>query len=128
MKFDIYVIQPKLEKFYLDAIKEYDKRLARYGKTPLHLLKNRGQLSTKPTDSSFTVLVTPTKQTISSESFADKINSWGVSGNSQVAFIIGSAQTSHKPMSSSLLARWIGAWSASHTTVRAIVSGLSHHS
>lgn len=90
MKFDIYVIQPKLEKFYLDAIKEYEKRLTRYGKTQLHLLKNREQLSTKLPGSSFTVLVTPTKQSISSESFADKINSWGVSGTSQVAFIIGS--------------------------------------
>lgn len=90
MKFDIYVIQPKLENFYLDAIKEYEKRLTRYGKTKLHLLKNREQLSAKLVGSSFTVLVTPTKQTISSESFADKINSWGISGTSQVAFIIGS--------------------------------------
>lgn len=90
MKFDIYVIQPKLEKFYLDAIKEYEKRLTRYGKTQLHLLKNREQLSIQLAGSNFTVLITPTKQTISSESFADKINSWGVSGTSQVAFIIGS--------------------------------------
>lgn len=90
MKFDIYVIQSKLEKFYLDAIEEYEKRLTRYGKTQLHLLKNREQLFAKLPDSNFTVLVTPTKQTISSESFADKINSWGVSGTSQVAFIIGS--------------------------------------
>ncbi|TBL75179.1 50S rRNA methyltransferase [Paenibacillus thalictri] len=89
-KFDIYVIQTKLEKFYLDAIKEYEKRLTRYGKTQLLMLKNREQLSAKLADSSFTVLVTPTKPTISSESFADKINSWGVSGSSQVAFIIGS--------------------------------------
>ncbi len=90
MKFDIYVIHARLEKFYLDAIKEYEKRLTRYGKTKLHLLVNREQLSAKLAGSSFTVLVTPTKQTISSESFADKINSWGVSGTSQVAFIIGS--------------------------------------
>lgn len=90
MKFDIYVIQTKLEKFYLDAIKEYEKRLTRYGKTQLHVLKNREQLFAKLTGGSLTVLVTPTKQTVSSKLFADKINSWGVSGTSQVAFIIGS--------------------------------------
>lgn len=89
MKFDIYVVQTKLEKFYLDAIKEYEKRLTRYGKTRLHLLKNREQLSSKLTGNSLTVLLTPTEQTISSELFADKINNWGVSGTSQVAFIIG---------------------------------------
>ncbi len=84
MKFDIYVIQTKLEKFYLDAIKEYEKRLTRYGKTHLHLLKNREQLSTKLAGSSLTVLVTPNEQTISSESFADKINNWRVACTSQV--------------------------------------------
>lgn len=89
MKFDIYVVQTKLEKFYLDAIKEYEKRLTRYGKTRLHLLKNSEQLSAKLASSSYTVLLTPTEQTISSELFADKINNWGVSGTSQVAFIIG---------------------------------------
>jgi len=89
MKFDIYVIQNKFEKFYHDAIKEYEKRLNRYGKTQLHLLKNREQLSAKLASSNFTVLVTPAEQPISSESFADKINSWGISGTSHVAFIIG---------------------------------------
>lgn len=89
MKFDIYVIQNKLEKFYLDAIKEYEKRLTRYGKTRLHMLKNREKLNTQLAGNSFTVLVTSNEQPISSESFADKINTWGISGTSQVAFIIG---------------------------------------
>lgn len=65
MKFDIYVIQIKLEKFYLDAIKEYEKRLTRYGKTQLHMLKNCEQLFAKLTGNSLTVLVTANEQTIS---------------------------------------------------------------
>lgn len=89
MKFDIYVVQNKLERFFLDAIKEYEKRLTRYGKTQLHILKNREQLTAKLAGSSFKVLLTQTEQPISSESFANKINSWGISGTSQVAFIIG---------------------------------------
>lgn len=62
--------------------------MTRYGKAQLHLLKNREQLTTWLAGSSFTVLVTQTEQPISSESFADKINTWGISGTSQVAFII----------------------------------------
>jgi 23S rRNA (pseudouridine1915-N3)-methyltransferase len=89
MKFGIYVVQNKLEKFYLDAIKEYEKRLTRYGKTQLNMLKNREQFTTKLAGSSFTVLITQSEQPISSESFSDKINTWGISGTSQITFIIG---------------------------------------
>jgi len=89
MKFGIYVVQNKLEKFYLDAIKEYEKRLTRYGKTQLNMLKNREQFTAKLAGSSFTVLITQSEQPISSESFADKINTWGISGTSQITFIIG---------------------------------------
>jgi len=89
MKLDTYIVQNKLEKFYLAAIKEYEKRLTRYSKAQLHLLKNREQLSAKLSGNSFTLLLTPSEHPISSGSFADKINTWGISGTSQVAFIIG---------------------------------------
>ncbi|MEF2966528.1 23S rRNA (pseudouridine(1915)-N(3))-methyltransferase RlmH [Paenibacillus sp. M1] len=90
MKFTIYTISEKIEKFYLEAIKEYEKRLGRYSTIKLIHLKREEQLGKKLSDSSYKILVTNTKQSLSSEELASKINDLGVSGTSDVSIIIGS--------------------------------------
>lgn len=90
MKLTIYTICEKIEKFYLEAIKEYEKRLGRYCTIKLIHLKKKDQLDKKLSDSSYKILLANTKQSLSSEELASKINDWGVSGTSDVSIIIGS--------------------------------------
>lgn len=89
MNFKIYAVGDKLDKFYLEAIKEYTKRLSRYCKTSFIHLKSPEQLNKKLTDKSYIIFITPQGLHLSSEEFAQKINAWGVSGNSDVSIIIG---------------------------------------
>ncbi|MBA9085984.1 23S rRNA (pseudouridine1915-N3)-methyltransferase [Fontibacillus solani] len=90
MKFTIYIVCEKIEKFYLEAIKEYEKRLGRYCTIKLIYLKREDQLEKKISDSSYKILVTNTNQLLSSEELAEKINDLGVSGTSDISIIIGS--------------------------------------
>ncbi|ANS76486.1 50S rRNA methyltransferase [Paenibacillus yonginensis] len=90
MRFTIYTICEKVEKFYLEAIKEYEKRLSRYCTIKLIHLKREDQLEKKLSDSSYKIVVTNTKQSLSSEELAEKINDLGVSGTSDISIIIGS--------------------------------------
>ncbi len=90
MKFTIYIICEKIERFYLEAIKEYEKRLSRYCIIKLIYLKREDQLEKKLSDSSYKIVVTNTKQSLSSEELAEKINDLGVSGTSDISIVIGS--------------------------------------
>ncbi|MMZ63023.1 Ribosomal RNA large subunit methyltransferase H [compost metagenome] len=91
MKLTIYTISEKVEKFYLEAIKEYEKRLGRYCTIKWIHLKRDDQLEKKLLgDSSYKILFTNTEELLSSEELAGKINDLGVSGNSDVSIIIGS--------------------------------------
>lgn len=89
MNFKIYVIGEKFEKFYTEAIKEYEKRLSRYCKIQLLHFKTEEQLLKKISDKSYKILISLNKKTISSEELADKIKNLGLSGISDVAIIIG---------------------------------------
>lgn len=89
MNFKVYAIGDKLDKFYLDAIKEYTKRLSRYCKTSFTKLKSVEQLSKKLSDKSHTIVITPSGTHLTSEELAEKINTWGISGNSDITLIIG---------------------------------------
>jgi 23S rRNA (pseudouridine1915-N3)-methyltransferase len=89
MNFKIYSISNKIYKFYMEAIKEYEKRLSRYCKIELIQVKNEEQLLKKLSDKSYKIVISTTAQQISSEELADKINALGISGNSDIALIIG---------------------------------------
>lgn len=89
MNFKVYAIGDKLDKFYLDAIKEYTKRLSRYCKTSFTQLKSVEQLSKNLSDKSHTITVTPSGIHLTSEELAERINTWGISGNSDITIIIG---------------------------------------
>lgn len=88
MNFKIYLVGNKIDKFYMEAIKEYEKRLSRYCKIQLIQVKNQNQLSKINQIKSYKILVSPKGQQISSEELADKINSLAISGKSDIAFII----------------------------------------
>ncbi|MHB0883239.1 23S rRNA (pseudouridine(1915)-N(3))-methyltransferase RlmH [Paenibacillus sp. SEL1] len=90
MKFTIYAVSEKTESFCLEAIKEYEKRLGRYCTIKLIYLKRENQLEKKLIDSSYKIIVTNTKQSLSSEELAAKISDLGVSGTSDISIIVGS--------------------------------------
>ncbi|MGN7384084.1 23S rRNA (pseudouridine(1915)-N(3))-methyltransferase RlmH [Paenibacillus sp. SAFN-117] len=90
MKITIYTISERIEKFYLEAIREYEKRLGRYCTIKLIHIKKRDQLEKMLGESSYKIILTNTKRSVSSEELAAKINGLGVSGTSDVSIIIGS--------------------------------------
>jgi 23S rRNA (pseudouridine1915-N3)-methyltransferase len=95
MNFKIYLVHNKIDKFYNEAIKEYEKRLGRYCKIELFQVKNEEHLLKKLSDKSYKIVISNKGQHISSESLADKINTLGISGNSDIAVIIGADNFPH---------------------------------
>lgn len=89
MNFKIYLVGDKIDKFYTEAIKEYEKRLSRYCKIQLVHVKNEKQLLKNISDKFYKILISSKGQQISSEELADKINLLGISGKSDIAIIIG---------------------------------------
>ncbi|WP_096202920.1 23S rRNA (pseudouridine(1915)-N(3))-methyltransferase RlmH [Bacillus sp. FJAT-45350] len=90
MNFKVYIIGDKIEKFYLEGIKEYEKRLSRYCKIKLQKFKNEESLLKKITDKQYKILVSTGKEElISSEGLSEKIDSFGISGRSDVVIIMG---------------------------------------
>lgn len=83
------MVHNKIDKFYNEGIKEYEKRLGRYCKVELFQLKNEEHLLKKLSDKSYKIIISNKGQNISSEALADKINTLGISGNSDIAVIIG---------------------------------------
>lgn len=96
MNIKVYLVADKIEKFYLEAIKEYEKRLSRYCKIQLIQVKNKNQLLKISQSKSYKILVSPKGQQISSEELADKINSLAISGKSDIAFIIAAEKVPHE--------------------------------
>lgn len=89
MNFKIYLLSDKIAKFYKDAIKEYEKRLGRYCKIQLIEVKNQDALSKSLSPNSYKIWITTKGEGISSEELAAKINKYAISGNSDMAIIIG---------------------------------------
>lgn len=89
MNFKIYIICDKIEKFYSEAIKEYEKRLKIYCKIELIPLKNKDKLLKSLSSKSYKILVSTKGIQISSVELATKINTLAISGNSDISIIIG---------------------------------------
>lgn len=92
MKIKVYAIGEKLEKFYLEAIKEYEKRLSRYCNIELIYLKKEDQLQKKLNPSSQVIFVSIAGETITSEELASTIDHWASSGLSDVSVLIGATR------------------------------------
>lgn len=89
MNFKIYITGDKIEKFFIDAISEYEKRLSRYCKIELIQFKDVSQLLKKLPEKMYKILISINGKCISSEELANKINSLGLSGISDIAIIVG---------------------------------------
>ena len=89
MNFKIYYTGDKIEKFFIEAIKEYEKRLSRYCKIELLQFKNVNQLLKKLPEKTYKILISVNGTCISSEQLADKINTLGLSGISDASIIVG---------------------------------------
>lgn len=92
MKIKVYAIGDRLEKFYLEAIKEYEKRLSRYCNIKLVHLKKEEHLQKKISPNSFVIIISTVGKTISSEELATTIDQWASSGLSDVSLVIGANQ------------------------------------
>ncbi|MGG1674019.1 23S rRNA (pseudouridine(1915)-N(3))-methyltransferase RlmH [Paenibacillus sp. NRS-1783] len=95
MKFNVYIVVDKIEKFYFEAIKEYEKRLSRYCDMKLIHIKKGEQLERKVNPNSFVVAVSTSGKSISSEELAFKIDHWALTGKSDISVVIGSNDTLH---------------------------------
>lgn len=89
MNFIIYLVDNRIDKFYREAIREYEKRLSRYCKIQLVCIKNGEQLAAKLSGRLYKIAISTAGSLNSSEKLAEKINILGVSGNSDIAIIIG---------------------------------------
>ncbi|MGR6904598.1 23S rRNA (pseudouridine(1915)-N(3))-methyltransferase RlmH [Lysinibacillus sp. BSL11] len=95
MNIKIYIVGDKIEKTYLEGIKEYEKRLSRYCKVKLQHFKNEEQLLKKISDKTYKILVSVMGTTVTSEELAEKINQLGITGKSDVTIIIGADNLPH---------------------------------
>ena len=89
MNFNILLIGSKPESFYLEAIKEYAKRLNRYGKINIFVCKDSRQLPAKVLHKSYCLNISSGGEAISSEQLALKLERLALGGISDVTFIVG---------------------------------------
>ncbi len=108
MNIDIICVGKIKEKYFTDAINEYSKRLSRYCKLNI-ISVNDEKTPVEPTDrerdivvgtegermkryikeDAYVIALAIDGRSFSSEKFADKINSIGINGTSNIQFIIG---------------------------------------
>lgn len=108
MKITLVVVGKIKERFFADAIAEYEKRLSRYcrleilqvadEKTPDRAseaqerqIKERegGRILSQIRDGAYVIALAIEGRMASSEELADKLEQLGISGKSQVVFVIG---------------------------------------
>lgn len=95
MNIKIYIVGDKIEKLFLEGIKEYEKRLSRYCKVKLQHFKSEEQLLKKISDKTYKIVVSVMGKTVTSEELAEKINQLGITGKSDVTIIIGTDNLPH---------------------------------
>lgn len=108
MKITVVTVGKIKEKYFVDAIAEYAKRLSRYCKLEMIQVadektpdgasealetqikdKEGERILANIKDGSFVVALAIEGQMLDSEELAEKIEKWGVSGISQIVFVIG---------------------------------------
>lgn len=108
MKITVLAVGKIKEKYFIDAVEEYSKRLSRYckleiiqvadEKTPdgagealeTQIKEKEGErILSNIKDGSFVVALAIEGTMLDSEELAAKIEKWGVSGISQIVFVIG---------------------------------------
>lgn len=92
MNIKIYTVGKIQSKFHKEAIQEYAKRLTRYCKIKLIQMKDLESVQKKLTDKTYVIQVSTKGENPSSEELADKIEKLGVTGKSDVSFILCSEE------------------------------------
>ena len=114
MKINIITVGKIKEKYYVDAIKEYTKRLSRYcdineievadEKCPENLSpadmeivkeKEAGRILAKITDQMYVIILAINGAQLSSEELAKSIENLGIKGRSNITFVIGGSLGLH---------------------------------
>lgn len=93
MRFELIICtKNKMQKFYTEAMAEYEKRLGRYCKISVQRIKKEKEwqqiAETAEAAGEKTFLIAPGKDTISSEELAERIAGWEGSGISKVRFLV----------------------------------------
>jgi 23S rRNA (pseudouridine1915-N3)-methyltransferase len=96
MNIKVYIDEKIKNKHQLGAIKEFDKRLSRYCKIKLVTIKPSELDSIS--DKTHKIYVHESGESITSEGLSDKLNHLGVTGKSDVAFILMNTDTYEETM------------------------------
>lgn len=118
MKITVLTVGKIKEKFYTEAINEYNKRLSRYCKlnivqvqdektnencsdTEADIVKEKegGRLMKCIPDDAYVISLEILGKQLDSVQLADKINNLGIQGKSHIIFIIGGSLGLHKSIS-----------------------------
>ena len=118
MKITVLTVGKIKEKFYTEAINEYNKRLSRYCKlnivqvqdektnencsdTEADIVKEKegGRLMKYIPDDAYVISLEILGKQLDSVQLADKINNLGIQGKSHIIFIIGGSLGLHKSIS-----------------------------
>ena len=86
MKISVLTVGKIKEKYLRDAIAEYSKRLSRYCK--LEIIEGE-RLLKYIRDDAFVITLEIAGEQLTSEKFAEKINTLGIRGTSYIQFVIG---------------------------------------
>ncbi|KHO61693.1 50S rRNA methyltransferase [Thermoanaerobacter sp. YS13] len=92
MNYKVYATGNKIEKFYSDAIKEYEKRLRRFCNITFLNYKNFQKLYFQEMDKYYKIVISPTGKSLSSEELAEKIKAFELTGITDILIIIGNEE------------------------------------
>ncbi|MFV9568781.1 23S rRNA (pseudouridine(1915)-N(3))-methyltransferase RlmH [Thermoanaerobacter mathranii] len=89
MNYKVYAIGNKVEKFYSDAIKEYQKRLSKFCNITFSSYKNSHKIPFQKMNKYYKIKISPKGKSLSSEELAEKIKEFELTGITDILIIIG---------------------------------------
>ncbi len=89
MNFSIYIKTDSIEPQIKKSIEEFAKRLSRYCKISYTLVKDENIAQKLLKKNTHCIVLDINGETITSESFANKLNTYGVRGISDLSFFVG---------------------------------------
>lgn len=89
MKYNLILYGKKTKgSWYGDAAKEYEKRLSRYCKVDVLLVRKEKDWEKRWLSEEDRILVTPGKDSLSSEAFSERIGEWEMKGRGRISFFL----------------------------------------
>lgn len=94
MNIKVLVKYKAAEKFTKDAVNEYSKRLSKYCRISMKECKSDTQLLKEISERTYLININPEGCSISSEDLANKFSELGISGQSDLTFIVSDEKLS----------------------------------